>query len=139
YKDEALSKSWFVYFSYRHPETGKLKKQPFIKAGANNFKTKRERYAFLRTMREALSKLLELGYNPYKDNSDLETKLFSDQEDTVEAQPKPKTQPQSTFATQPEPTPVSLEPKEDVMSINEAFKFGLSMKEHLMNKNSYVQ
>ncbi len=31
-KDEALSKSWFVYFSYRHPETGKLKKQPFIKA-----------------------------------------------------------------------------------------------------------
>ncbi|MBZ9777426.1 hypothetical protein LB452_00695 [Psychroflexus sp. CAK8W] len=25
------------------------------------------------------------------------------------------------------------------MSIDEAFKFGLSMKEHMMNKNSYVQ
>jgi hypothetical protein len=49
-KKEALSKSWFVYYSFRHPETGKLKKQPFIKASANNFKTKRERYSFLRTM-----------------------------------------------------------------------------------------
>ena len=133
-KDEALSKSWFVYFSYRHPETGKLKKQPFIKAGANNFKTKRERYAFLRTMREALSKLLELGYNPYKDNSDLEAKLFSDQEEsTPEKQPKQKSQPQ------PVPESLPLEPKEEVMGIDEAFKFGLSMKEHLMNKNSYVQ
>ena len=137
-KDEALSKSWFVYFSYRHPETGKLKKQPFIKAGANNFKTKRERYAFLRTMREALSKLLELGYNPYKDNSDLEAKLFSDQEEsTPEKQPKQKSQPQPK--PQPVPESLPLEPKEEVMGIDEAFKFGLSMKEHLMNKNSYVQ
>ncbi|PKG44325.1 integrase, partial [Psychroflexus sp. MES1-P1E] len=137
-KDEALSKSWFVYFSYRHPETGKLKKQPFIKGGANNFKTKRERYAFLRTMREALSKLLELGYNPYKDNSDLEAKLFSDQEEsTPEKQPKQKSQPQPK--PQPVPESLPLEPKEEVMGIDEAFKFGLSMKEHLMNKNSYVQ
>ncbi|MBZ9628172.1 site-specific integrase [Psychroflexus sp. CAK1W] len=136
-KKEALSKSWFVYYSFRHPETGKLKKQPFIKAGANNFKTKRERYAFLRTMREALSKLLELGFNPYKDNSDLEAKLFSDQEHTTETPPKPE--PKLQPAPQPEPSPVPVEPEEDIMSIDEAFKFGLSMKEHMMNKNSYVQ
>ena len=30
-KEAALSKDWFVYFSFRNPETGKLKKQPFIK------------------------------------------------------------------------------------------------------------
>ncbi|MBZ9628136.1 site-specific integrase [Psychroflexus sp. CAK1W] len=136
-KKEALSKSWFVYYSFRHPETGKLKKQPFIKAGANNFKTKRERYAFLRTMREALSKLLEFGFNPYKDNSDLEAKLFSDKEEPTETPPKPE--PKLRPASQPEPSPVPAEPEEDVMSIDEAFKFGLSMKEHMMNKNSYVQ
>jgi integrase len=136
-KKEALSKSWFVYYSFRHPETGKLKKQPFIKAGANNFKTKRERYAFLRTMRDALSKLLEFGFDPYQDNSDLEAKLFSDQDDTVETPSKPKSTPKP--ATQSQPSPVHTEPEEDVMSIKEAFKFGLSMKEHMMNKNSYVQ
>ena len=31
-QSEALSKDWFDYFSFREPETGKLKKQPFIKA-----------------------------------------------------------------------------------------------------------
>lgn len=136
-KKDALSKSWFVYYSFRHPETGKLKKQPFIKAGANNFKTKRERYAFLRTMREALSKLLELGYSPYKDNSDLEAKLFSEKEEPTDKQskPKPQQQPQPLL----EPKPVPEEPQEEEMSIDEAFKFGLSMKEHMMNKNSYVQ
>ncbi|PKG44352.1 integrase, partial [Psychroflexus sp. MES1-P1E] len=137
-KKEALSKRWYVYYSFRHPKTGKLARQTNIKGGSNNFKTKRERYSFLRAMGEALSKLLELGFNPYKDNSDLEAKLFSDQEEsTPEKQPKQKSQPQ------PKPQPVSkslsLEPKEEVMGIDEAFKFGLSMKEHLMNKNSYVQ
>ena len=34
-KKDALEKDWFVYFSFRNPDTGKLKKQPFIKAGAN--------------------------------------------------------------------------------------------------------
>ncbi|MBZ9777432.1 site-specific integrase [Psychroflexus sp. CAK8W] len=138
-KKEALSKSWFVYYSFRHPETGKLKKQPFIKAGANNFKTKRERYAFLRTMREALSKLLELGFNPFEDNSDLEAKLFSDQDHTTETPPKPEPKLRPSSAPQSKPSPVPVEPEEDIMSIDEAFKFGLSMKEHMMNKNSYVQ
>jgi RHS repeat-associated protein len=39
----ALKKSWFVYYSYRNPKTGKLKRQPHIKAGVNRLKTKRER------------------------------------------------------------------------------------------------
>ncbi|SDG43000.1 tyrosine-type recombinase/integrase [Psychroflexus sediminis] len=134
-KKEALSKSWYVYYSFRDPKTGKLKRQTNIKAGANQFKTKRERYSFLRTMREALSKLLELGFNPYKDNSDLEAKLFSDNQEPAEKQSKPKPTP----ALQPEPGPVPVETEEDIMSIDQAFKFGLSMKEHMMNTNSYVQ
>lgn len=30
-KKKALSKDWFVYFSFRNPETEKLQKQTFIK------------------------------------------------------------------------------------------------------------
>jgi hypothetical protein len=48
-KNKALSKDWFVYYSFRNATTGKLEKQPFIKAGVNKLKTKRERYAFLKT------------------------------------------------------------------------------------------
>lgn len=32
---KALKKDWFVHFSFRNPKTGKLTKQPFIKAGVN--------------------------------------------------------------------------------------------------------
>lgn len=75
-KETALSKDWFVYYSFRDPKTQKLKRQPYIKAGVNKLKTKRERVAFLRTMKEALLSLLKAGFDPYKDNSVLEAQLF---------------------------------------------------------------
>ena len=39
-KKTALSKDWFVYFSFRDPDTGKLKKQPFTGAGVISSKQK---------------------------------------------------------------------------------------------------
>jgi hypothetical protein len=39
-KKEALSKRWYVYYSFRNPKTGKLARQTNIKAGANNLKIK---------------------------------------------------------------------------------------------------
>ncbi len=65
----ALSKEWFVYYSFRDPETGKLKRQSYIKAGANRFKSKRGRLAVLKTLQRNLFLLLENGFNPYEDNS----------------------------------------------------------------------
>ncbi|WP_211298228.1 hypothetical protein [Polaribacter glomeratus] len=62
-KEVALSKDWFVYFSFRSPESGKLEKQPFIKAGVNKLKSKRERHSFLKTMQRSLLQLLEYGFN----------------------------------------------------------------------------
>jgi hypothetical protein len=56
-KKEALSKDSFVYFSFRNLAIGKLEKQSFIKAGANKLKTKRECYAFLKTLQQALLEL----------------------------------------------------------------------------------
>ena len=34
-KKEALSKEWFVYYSFRDDKSGKLKRMPHVKGGAN--------------------------------------------------------------------------------------------------------
>ena len=68
-KKNALTKNWFIYYSYRDSETGNLKRMPNIKGGANRLKTKSERWNYLKTLRDALEFLLEKGFNPYKDNN----------------------------------------------------------------------
>lgn len=75
---EALKKDWYVYWSFRDPVTGKLKCQPNIKAGANRYSTKRERYAHLKTLLLSLQFLLEQGFSPYADNSQLAALLSLD-------------------------------------------------------------
>ena len=144
-KKDALSKDWFVYFSYRHPETGKLKKQPFIKAGANKLKTKRDRYRFLRTMQQALLELLQYGFNPYQDNSVLEEAMFSGEMVTSnniavrlqQQSNKLETKEQHPFAIEKE---IIIEEVEDsFLSISEAFKLTREIKASMMNKNSFVQ
>ncbi|WP_299835217.1 site-specific integrase [uncultured Tenacibaculum sp.] len=138
-KEEALSKDWFVYYSYRNPKTQKLQRQPYIKAGVNKLKTKRERIAFLCTMQKALLQLLQAGFNPYQDNSALEAELFSDAKEKtisevtvveakIEQEKTQKTQTNSETITKVEET-----------SIVKAFKLGLSLKEKLMNKNSFTK
>jgi len=121
---EALKKQWFVYFSFRDPKTGKLKRQPHIKAGANKFKTKSNRLSFLKTIQRNLLLLLEAGFNPYQDNSALKKEFFRTEptEDSKKA---------------------VVDLKESinlvkVMTVIQALKFGLELKVKLMNKNSYV-
>ncbi|QXP71278.1 tyrosine-type recombinase/integrase [Polaribacter sp. R2A056_3_33] len=143
-KKVALSKDWFVYFSYRNPETGKLKKQPFIKAGVNKLKTKRERFAFLKTMQKALLQLLDYGFNPYEDNSDLEsaflgqeTKVVTDKKEDVSISAKVEGQ---IIPKTPIETEIIVEKVEETgISIAECLKLTLELKVNMMNKNSYVQ
>ena len=42
-----LSKRWYVYFSYRNPKTGKLKRMKNIYDKANRYKAKEARYTIL--------------------------------------------------------------------------------------------
>ncbi|QHI35734.1 Tyrosine recombinase XerC [Kordia antarctica] len=63
-----LSKRWYVYFYYRNPEDGKMKKQKPIFKGANRLKNRAERMDFLNTYRKALLKLLKDGFSPYDTN-----------------------------------------------------------------------
>jgi hypothetical protein len=141
-KKKALSKDWFVYFSFRDPITGKLKKQSFIKAGANKLKTKRERYAFLKTMQQALLELLEYGFNPYEDNSALEEAMFSSNNLTASNKKSTKNQHLATENPQVEiikKEPIDIELAQINTTISQTFALTLDLKVNMMNKNSFVQ
>ncbi|WMI70086.1 tyrosine-type recombinase/integrase [Mangrovimonas sp. YM274] len=66
-----LKKRWYVYFSYRNPETGKLQRMKNIYGTAHLYKTKEDRLAVLSKYRIRLLKLLRQGYNPFADNTAL--------------------------------------------------------------------
>ena len=109
-----LSKRWYVYFSFRNPQTNLLEKQTPIYGGANNFKTKQERYEVLNAYRKQLKKALEEGLSPYEDN-----------EKTLEAiSEKPVLQ----------ATPVK---EENSIAIKEAFATALKIKQSVLSKTSF--
>lgn len=66
-----LKKRWYVYFSYRDPNTGRMKRMKNIYGGANRLKTKAERYSALSLYKKRLLHFLKQGYNPFEDNTDL--------------------------------------------------------------------
>lgn len=122
----ALSKDWYVYFSFRNPTSGKLERQTNIKHGTNKFKTKEERIKHLEFIKEILLSLLKKGFNPYKDNALLEEKLF----------PSPVKTENSKSTLQ------EIERKEDTaikteQTIREAFDFGLNIKKNVLGKTSF--
>ncbi|WP_158850421.1 hypothetical protein [Algibacter sp. L1A34] len=65
-----LAKRWYVYFSFRDPKTGRLKRMKNIYGAANSHKNKEDRLALLTRYRRRVLKLLQEGYNPYIDNTD---------------------------------------------------------------------
>ncbi|WP_405564743.1 hypothetical protein [Polaribacter sp. Asnod6-C07] len=141
-KKASLEKPWYVYFSFRNSKTNKLERQPNIKAGANKLKTKGERYAFLRTMQQALLELLEYGFNPYQDNSSLEEAMFSS--DNLTNSNKKSTKNQHLAIEKPtveiiKKEPIVIEVEQINTTISEAFEFTLDLKVNMMNKNSFVQ
>ncbi|WP_166636672.1 tyrosine-type recombinase/integrase [Zeaxanthinibacter enoshimensis] len=77
-RKKALEKYWHVYFSFRHPETGKMVRQKNQKAHANTFKTKEERMAVLEPLKRNLLFLLKNGFDPYQDNTHLIRKILGE-------------------------------------------------------------
>ncbi|MCT8340590.1 tyrosine-type recombinase/integrase [Flavobacteriaceae bacterium TK19130] len=112
-----LSKRWYVYFSYRNPKTGKLKRQSPIYGGANRYKTKTERMELLMAYRRSLSDFLKRGFNPYQDNTHLLT-----EQDTIE----------SRSATD------EVVADNKSMSYQEAFDYALGLKRPMVKESTYV-
>lgn len=129
-KETALSKDWYVYFKFLNPETGKLTRQPNIKAGANRLKTKDERYKFLSDLRDNLELLLKMGFDPYTDNSELENKLSS-KSNVTDSVPEIVTQKTS------EKTIIEELIDSSEYSIADAFEYVLKRKKNSWAESSY--
>ena len=69
-----LSKRWCVYYSYLDPQTGKLQRMKNIYVKTNTYKTNEDRLSILTVYHKKLLSLLQEGFNPYEDNTDLSVK-----------------------------------------------------------------
>lgn len=137
-QEEALSKEWYVYYSFRNPQTGKLVRQSNIKTGVNSIKTKQERYAKLETIKENLLFLLKRGFSPYADNSILEEKTLQKLDNEINGTKTGSV----AVEEKPKKIPVLKTPKKQIVSekeksIKEAFQFGLKIKQNVLGATSY--
>ena len=130
-KKEALLKKWYIYYSYRNPNTGKLERQTNIKAGVNLYKDKKSRYHILIQLKESLEFILKNGYNPYEDNTSLaefvENLLSSEQKETKK---KNTVQKENQIV-------IKKEPEHPTYSIKSSFELALQTKSNVLNATSY--
>ena len=132
----ALAKPWYVYYSFRNPKTNRLERQTNIKGGVNKYPDKRSRHHILKIMAKSLSVVLEEGFNPYQDNSELSDYLQRRLEGKEESANK-KTNVSHAPAVNIQP---NVEPvQEESLNIAEAFELALSLKSKVMNPNSFVK
>ncbi|AOW20761.1 tyrosine-type recombinase/integrase [Urechidicola croceus] len=123
-----INKRWYVYFSYRNPETGKLQRIKNIYGIVNNYHTKEERMSVLSVYRRKLLKLLKAGYNPFLDNTEVHDQSKKKVEKKVEVKEKSK-----VLAVK-EVIPDKKE--KPSMSIREAFEFGLNLKVKVISEST---
>ena len=112
-----LSKRWYLYFSFRNPKTGKLKRMANIYGKVNHYKTKEARMSVLSSYRKNLLFLLNQGFNPFLEN----TELYEQLKNSIKEREKEQG--------------VKEEIKKDAISsaINKAIK--VAVKEALVDKN----
>ena len=119
-----LTKRWYVYFSYRNPETGKLKGVTPIYGNVNKFKTKEERLYVLSAYRKKLLQILKAGFNPFEDNTDL-YKKYKSEEGAGANEP--------TIEVKGIGIGKKIQPDKLTKTLKEAFEFALSLKEKLVS------
>ncbi|WP_298882001.1 site-specific integrase [uncultured Polaribacter sp.] len=66
-----LTKRWYVYFSFRNSQSGKLERMANVYGKVNHYKTKEARMSVLSSYRKNLLFLLKQGFNPFEDNTEL--------------------------------------------------------------------
>jgi integrase len=122
----ALTKDWYVYFSFRNPQTNKLVRQQNIKGGINIFKDKRRRHYMLKTLAKSLTIVLEEGFDPYKTNLSLKEYLTLREQGEITTNKETE-----NHITDKADTHI------DEITIKDAFQLGMSTKERVLNANSY--
>ncbi|OIQ24105.1 site-specific integrase [Lacinutrix sp. MedPE-SW] len=141
-----LSKRWYVYFSFRHPETGKLKRVTPYYGNANTFTTKEDRLQVLIQYRKVLLKILNQGYSPFEDNTEIHNKIINAKKvaSSIPAQPitpEPKivipTTPIVETKNEPEIEPVEETIEEPKLKIDEAFNFAINFKKQIVSVTTF--
>jgi integrase len=133
-KKAALSKSWYIYYSFRNPTTGKLERQTNIKAGVNLYKDKKSRYHILLKLKESLEYVLSKGFNPYKDNTSLAEfieQLLSTEKSEIKNNPIQNETPHISIEKE------NIEVKANLYSIQKSFDLALNTKSKVLNEISY--
>jgi len=151
-----LNKRWYVYYSFRNPDSGKLERQKNVYGITNTFSTFEERMYVLATYARNLLNLLEQGYSPYKDNTALYRNLKQEKESPVPSNNKVVTEQMltsnssnTTGSALEETTgnPNVYEEKSpthnsngDVatMTIATALQQALSIKKHVVNERTHA-
>ena len=116
-----LKKRWYVYYTYRNPESGILQRMKNVYGGANRYNTKEDRLTILSIYRVKLLSLLNEGFNPFEDN----TARYVNREDK-------SLNPMKNTNKVPE-VELVIKPKVSVLSYKEAFIKGLKYKEKLIS------
>ena len=125
---DAFSKDWYVYFSFRNPETGKMIRQTNVKLDANRIKIPKERFEYLKTVQQDLYLLLRKGFNPYLNNTELKNKITKNPDLVIDVLiPENK-----TFIEAPSVKIINEQ------TIRQAFDFGLKNKINVLGKASYT-
>ncbi len=75
---EKLSMEWYVFWSFRNPETGLLERQYNIKDGINRHKIKKKRLDAMKTIKKELIALFKTGYSPFDRTSEPELARIED-------------------------------------------------------------
>jgi len=107
-----LKKRWYVYFSFKDPKTGKLKRVTPFYGEAHKYKTKEDRLYVLSAYRKKILELLKKGYNPFEDNSELETnqKELESTRKAVTVKPELATITQPSVAIEVQPVAIEVQP-----------------------------
>ncbi len=128
-----LKKRWYVYFSYRNPKTGKLKRVTTFYGDAHKYKTKEDRLFVLAAYKKKILELLIKGYSPFEDNTelyqkhkDLESKNIVVSKST---EPVLKSEPSVSGNLQAVAT--------NQKTVEEAFEFALLIKKKIVVKTTY--
>ncbi|NIK93078.1 site-specific integrase [Mangrovimonas sp. CR14] len=137
-----LSKRWYVYFSYRNPETGKLERQTNLTGGANYFKTREERLAVLTGIYTILKKMLVAGFSPYEDNTERYQRFMGE---TVEPAKKKKSKSNKSKKAKKSKKKVKTVEERPVVvpvetmgeTVTKAFNFALRMKQISVSEKSH--
>lgn len=120
-----LTKRWYVYYSFKNPETGKMERQDPIYADVNRlFKTLSTRTKAINILRDAVEDILKAGFSPMAKKIDF-SKIF---ENLKIFNPGLVLQPEKTL---------DINEGEKTLTVSEAVKYALKIWESTLGENTY--